>query len=208
MTAVKAIIIDYDAGNVRSVQRACTEVGISATITSDPELVRRADRVIFPGVGSAESAVDTLDKRGLSSALKDFYATGKPLLGICLGCQILLEYTEEGNRDCLGLISGEVLRFEPEDSDLKVPHIGWNQVTQVGNHPMLKNVSEGDEFYFVHSFYCRPTTKSDRLGYTDYGAEFCSILGRENLFATQFHLEKSGSKGLAILSEFKHWSAD
>ena len=128
MTAVEAIIIDYDAGNVRSVQRACTEVGISATITADPELVRRADRVIFPGVGSAESAVDTLDKRGLSAALKDFYATGKPLLGICLGCQILLEYTEEGNRDCLGLINDEVLRFEPEDHDLKVPHIGWNQV--------------------------------------------------------------------------------
>ena len=208
MTSVKAIIIDYDAGNVRSVQRACTEVGISATITADPELVRRADRLIFPGVGSAESAVDTLDKRGLSSALKDFYATGKPLLGICLGCQILLEYTEEGNRDCLGLINGEVLRFEPEDTDLKVPHIGWNQVTEVGSHPMLKNVSEGDEFYFVHSYYCRPTRKSDCLGNTDYGAEFCSILGRENLFATQFHLEKSGAKGLAILSEFKHWSAD
>jgi glutamine amidotransferase len=140
--------------------------------------------------------------------LKDFYATGKPLLGICLGCQILLEYTEEGNRDCLGLINGEVLRFEPEDHELKVPHIGWNQVTEVGSHPMLKNVSEGDEFYFVHSYYCRPTTKSDHLGYTDYGTEFCSILGRENLFATQFHLEKSGAKGLAILSEFKHWSAD
>jgi len=208
VTSVEAIIIDYDAGNVRSVQRACTKVGISATITADPELVRRADRVIFPGVGSAESAVDTLDKRGLSAALKDFYATGKPLLGICLGCQILLEYTEEGNRDCLGLINGEVLRFEPEDHELKVPHIGWNQVTEVGSHPMLKNVSEGDEFYFVHSYYCRPTTKSDRLGNTDYGAEFCSILGRENLFATQFHLEKSGAKGLAILGEFKHWSAD
>lgn len=208
MTAVEAIIIDYEAGNVRSVQRACAEVGISATITADPELVRRADRVIFPGVGSAESAVDTLDKKGLSAALKDFYATGKPLLGICLGCQILLEYTQEGSRDCLGLINGEVLRFEPDDPDLKVPHIGWNQVKEVGGHPMLKNVSEGDEFYFVHSYYCRPTVSSDRLGYTDYGTEFCSILGRENLFATQFHLEKSGAKGLAILSEFKHWSAD
>ena len=201
-------IVNYNAGNIRSVQNALIRLGYESIITDDAKELLKADKVIFPGVGSAESAVDTLDKRGLSSALKDFYATGKPLLGICLGCQILLEYTEEGNRDCLGLISGEVLRFEPEDTDLKVPHIGWNQVTELGSHPMLKNVSEGDEFYFVHSYYCRPTTKSDRLGNTDYGAEFCSILGRENLFATQFHLEKSGAKGLAILSEFKHWSAD
>lgn len=208
MTSVEAIIIDYDAGNVRSVQRACAEVGISATITADPELVRRADRVIFPGVGSAESAVDTLNERGLAEALRDFHATGKPLLGICLGCQILLEYTEEGKRDCLGLLGGEVLRFEPDSADIKVPHIGWNEVTEVGSHPMLKNVSEGDEFYFVHSFYCKPSSQSDCLGITDHGIEFCSILGRGNLFATQFHLEKSGAKGLAILSEFKHWSAD
>jgi len=208
VTSVEAIIIDYDAGNVRSVQRACAEVGISATITADPELVRRADRVIFPGVGSAESAVDTLNERGLAEALRDFHATGKPLLGICLGCQILLEYTEEGKRDCLGLLGGEVLRFEPDSADIKVPHIGWNEVTEVGSHPMLKNVSEGDEFYFVHSFYCKPSSQSDCLGITDHGIEFCSILGRGNLFATQFHLEKSGAKGLAILSEFKHWSAD
>jgi len=208
VTSVEAIIIDYDAGNVRSVQRACAEVGINAAITADPDLVRTADRVIFPGVGSAESAVDTLKQRGLDEALKDFHATGKPLLGICLGCQILLEYTEEGRRDCLGLLGGEVLRFETGNSEFKVPHIGWNQVTEVGRHPMLKQVKNGDEFYFVHSYYCRPTTKSDCLGRTDHGIEFCSILGRDNLFATQFHLEKSGAKGLAILSEFKHWSAD
>jgi glutamine amidotransferase len=205
---VEAIIIDYDAGNVRSVQRACAEVGITATITADPEVVRRAGRVIFPGVGSAESAVDTLHERGLDEALKDFHASGKPLLGICLGCQILLEYTEEGERDCLGLLGGEVLRFDPSDASIKVPHIGWNQVTGVGDHPMLKNVREGDEFYFVHSYYCRPTTQSDCLGRTEHGIEYCSILGRDNLFATQFHLEKSGEKGLSILSEFKHWAAN
>jgi len=208
VTAIEAIIIDYDAGNVRSVQRACAEVGISASITSDPELVRTADRVIFPGVGSAESAVDTLKERGLDEALKAFQATGKPLLGICLGCQILLEYTEEGRRDCLGLLDGEVLRFEPGSPEIKVPHIGWNQVNEVGNHPMLKHVKNGDEFYFVHSYYCNPGSKSDCLGRTDHGIEFCSIIGKDNMFATQFHLEKSGVKGLSILSEFKHWSAD
>ena len=160
MTSVEAIIIDYDAGNVRSVQRACAEVGITATITADPELVRAADRVIFPGVGSAESAVDTLEERGLAEALREFYAKGNPLLGICLGCQILLEYTEEGNRQCLGLLEGEVVRFEPKNSDIKVPHIGWNQVNNLGTHPMLKNVSEGDEFYFVHSYYCKPSVEN------------------------------------------------
>ena len=202
MTSVEAIIIDYDAGNVRSVQRACAEVGISATITADPELVRRADRVIFPGVGSAESAVDTLDKRGLSSALKDFYATGKPLLGICLGCQILLEYTEEGNRDCLGLISGEVLRFEPEDTDLKVPHIGWNQINIVKDSKIFKDIENNSHMYFVHSYEFLPEDKNVISATTDYSSNIVCSVEKENIFGTQFHPEKSDKIGLKIINNF------
>ena len=123
------VIVDYDAGNVRSVQRACQYVGMDAEISADPAVVAAADQLIFPGVGSAESAVDTLCDRGLDEAIKSFYATGKPLLGICLGLQIVLEHTEEGDKTCLGLVEGASERFEFSDRSLKVPHIGWNELT-------------------------------------------------------------------------------
>ena len=201
------LIVDYDAGNVRSVQRACAHVGLEAEISADPDEVRHADRVIFPGVGSAASAVDTLRDRGLDEALQEFHASGKPLLGICLGLQIVLEHTEEGNKDCLGLIPGAVERFEFTDRAIKVPHIGWNEVKLTGEHPMLREISSGDEFYFVHSYYAKPANLADCLGTTDYGDQsFCSVIGRDNLFATQFHLEKSGRLGLRLLSAFKGWS--
>ncbi len=200
------VIVDYDAGNVRSVQRACSHVGLDATITSDPEQVLAADKVIFPGVGSAASAVGTLRERGLDEALKAFYAKGNPLLGICLGLQIALEHTQEGNEQCLGLIEGACLRFDPKDKLMKVPHIGWNQVTLVADHPLLKQVQSGDEFYFVHSYYACPGNPAEVFGTTDYGGvEFASAIGKDNFFATQFHLEKSGEFGLKLLSEFVTW---
>lgn len=202
------VIVDYDAGNLRSVQRACARVGIDATISADPEAVVRADRVIFPGVGSAESAVDTLRARGLDQALTTVYRSGRPLLGICLGSQIVLDFTEEGRRDCLGLVPGICRRFDFADRSLKVPHIGWNAVEIVQPHPMLDNVDSGDEFYFVHSYYAVPQSDTRVFGLTRYGVEFCSMLGQDNLFATQFHLEKSGRLGLAILERFKDWSGD
>lgn len=202
------VIVDYDAGNVRSVQRACQHVGMEAEISADPEVVRAADKVIFPGVGSAESAVDTLHKRGLDEALCDFFASGKPLLGICLGLQIVLEHTEEGNRDCLGLVEGACERFDFSDRSLKVPHIGWNEVSFSHDHPMLSNNLDGDEFYFVHSYYARPLKEEHVFGRTQYGDNnFCSMIGKDNLFATQFHLEKSGELGLKLLAAFKCWSA-
>ena len=202
------IIVDYDAGNVRSVQRACEHVGMEAEISADPEVVVKADKVIFPGVGSAESAVDTLRERGLDEALIDFFATGKPMLGICLGLQIALEFTEEGDKECLGLVQGACERFEFQDSAIKVPHIGWNELTIESEHPMLNRISTGDEFYFVHSYYAKPRDSAHILGTSDYGDQkFCAIIGRDNLFATQFHLEKSGQSGLRLLSEFKGWSA-
>ena len=202
------VIVDYDAGNVRSVQRACQYVGMDAVISADPEVVATADKLIFPGVGSAESAVDTLRDRGLDEAIKSFYATGKPLLGICLGLQIALEYTEEGKKTCLGIVEGASERFEFIDGSIKVPHIGWNGLTINRPHPMLESIQSGDEFYFVHSYYARPVDSNNVVGTTDYGDKtFCSVVARENLFATQFHLEKSGELGLKLLGAFKHWDA-
>ena len=200
------IIVDYEAGNLRSVQRACAEVGITADISADPHEVANADKVIFPGVGSAASAVDTLRIRGLDEALKEFYQSGKPLLGICLGAQIALEFTEEDKRNCLGLVAGVCKRFDFADRKLKVPHMGWNDVHIEQPHPLLKKTQNGDEFYFVHSYYVVPTDKKNIYGVTEYGMTFCSILGKENLFATQFHLEKSGRLGLNILGEFAGWN--
>ncbi|MBT4160590.1 MAG: imidazole glycerol phosphate synthase subunit HisH [Gammaproteobacteria bacterium] len=202
------VIVDYDAGNVRSVQRACEHVGMVAEISADPDIVARADRLIFPGVGSAESAVDTLRSRGLDEAIKTFYQTGKPLLGICLGLQILLEHTEEGDKDCLGLVEGACERFEFADRSVKVPHIGWNEVEFDSAHPIVNAMQSGDEFYFVHSFYAKPFNDNNILGRTEYGGQtFCSVVGHENLFATQFHLEKSGELGLRMLKAFSEWTA-
>jgi len=201
------VIVDYDAGNVRSVQRACQHVGMDAEISADPEVVLAADKLIFPGVGSAVSAVDTLKARGLDEAITAFYQSGKPLLGICLGLQIVLEHTEEGNKDCLGLVEGACERFDFADRSLKVPHIGWNEINIERIHPMLSDLESGDEFYFVHSYYARPLREENILGTTDYGDKtFCSIIGKDNLFATQFHLEKSGELGLKLLAAFKCWS--
>ena len=201
------VIVDYDAGNVRSVQRACERVGMKADITSDPDIVANADRLIFPGVGSAVSAVDTLVARGLDGAIKTFYETGRPLLGICLGLQILLEHTEEGNRTCLGLVEGACERFEFNDNSFKVPHIGWNEVDFKGAHPVASVASSGDEFYFVHSYFALVLNEEYVLGQTTYGERiFCSVIAKENLFATQFHLEKSGRLGLKMLAAFAEWS--
>ena len=201
------IIVDYDAGNVRSVQRACEYVGMKAEISADPDVVANADRVIFPGVGSAVSAVDTLRDRGLEEALHAFYQSGRPLLGICLGLQILLQHTEEGDKPCLGMVEGACERFDFADRSFKVPHIGWNEVAFTREHPMLSQLESGDEFYFVHSYYAKPRHEENNLGTTTYGDRtFCSVIGKDNLFATQFHLEKSGRLGLKLLEAFKNWS--
>ena len=201
------IIVDYDAGNVRSVQRACEYVGMKAEISADPDVVARADRVIFPGVGSAASAVDTLRDRGLDEALHTFHKSGRPLLGICLGLQILLQHTEEGDKPCLGMVEGACERFDFTDRSFKVSHIGWNEVAFTREHPMLSQLKSGDEFYFVHSYYAKPRHEENNLGTTTYGDRtFCSVIGKENLFATQFHLEKSGKLGLKLLEAFKNWS--
>ena len=200
-----AVIVDYQAGNLRSVQRACEKIGLAARISSSPEELLAADRVIFPGVGTAASAVDTLHRTGLGEALVSVFEQGRPILGICLGAQIVLDSTEEGDRPCLGLLPGTCRLFRPSSRTLKVPHIGWNQVRKTASHPLLVDTEDGDEFYFVHSYYCEPARTADVYGVTDYGVDFCSVLGRKNLFATQFHLEKSGETGLRVLRRFADW---
>lgn len=199
------VIIDYDAGNLRSVQRACAEVGLDAAITADPSRVVHADRVIFPGVGAAGSAMKSLKANKLDEALLHVVAEGVPVLGICLGLQISLEFSEEDQTRTLGLIEGQVRRFDFADPSLKVPHMGWNEVRKVKPHPLLAKLQPGDEFYFVHSFYPDPAERSQVFAETDYERTFVSALGHNNYFGTQFHPEKSGRVGLELLSCFASW---
>jgi imidazole glycerol-phosphate synthase subunit HisH len=199
------VIIDYDAGNLRSVQRACAEVGLAARISNDPAAVRRADRVIFPGVGAAGSAMRSLRLAGLDRALLDVYGAGVPILGICLGMQISLDHSEENDTPTLGLIEGRVVRFRLDDPRLKIPHMGWNEVRVVRPHPVLARVSSGDEFYFVHAYFPEPANVSDVHAEATYERTFCCALGRRNYFGTQFHPEKSGRVGLELLSAFAAW---
>ena len=155
-----AVIGDYDAGNLRSVQRACAEVGIKATISNKPTVLRKADRIIFPGVGAAGPAMRSIRETGIDVALKEAFSAGTPILGICLGLQISLDYSEENEARTLGFIPGRVVRFRMEDPALKVPHMGWNEVNCVRPHPLLASVDQSIEFYFVHSFY--PELEDDR----------------------------------------------
>ncbi|HEX7035913.1 MAG TPA: imidazole glycerol phosphate synthase subunit HisH [Pseudomonadales bacterium] len=200
------VIIDYDAGNLRSVQRACREVGLDAEITADPDRVRRAGRIIFPGVGAAGSAMRSLRARGLDEALKEAVRGGTPMLGICLGMQISLTHSEENDQPTLDLIPGEVRRFRFERRDLKVPHMGWNEVRVVKPHPLLAGLRPGDECYFVHAYYPDPARPEDVYAVTDYEIEFACAIGRDNFFGMQCHPEKSGRVGLDILARFAGWS--
>ncbi len=198
-------IIDYDAGNIRSVQRACSEIGVRPFATNDPANVVSAERIIFPGVGAAPSAMEYMRRTGLDMALRQAFEIGIPVLGICLGAQITLDSSEEGNQTCLGLIPGTTLRFKLREKLLKSPHMGWNEVKVVQPHPLLDSIKERDEFYFVHSFYPQPAEEDNIYAVTDYGNVFCSALGYRNLFATQFHPEKSGRLGLELLERFTKW---
>jgi glutamine amidotransferase len=198
-------IIDYNAGNIRSVQRACAEVGIESVTTREPARVKKAAKIIFPGVGAAPSAMEYLAQTGLDRALMESFRAGTPILGICLGAQIVLESSEEGPQECLGLVPGKTVRFRLRDPMLKIPHMGWNEVRPVRPHPLLEGLRPGDEFYFVHSFYPQPAREENIFAVTDYGGDFCSALGYKNLFATQFHPEKSGRLGLEMLERFTRW---
>ncbi len=205
--SVVTVIVDYDAGNLHSVRRACHEVGLEAAICGDPDQIRRADRVVFPGVGAAGSAMRSMLARGLNEALREVIAAGRPVLGICLGLQISLAYSEENDTQTLGLIPGQVRRFSFSDPTLKVPHMGWNEVVPIPErpHPVLADIEPGDEFYFVHGYYPEPSDEQYVLAHTVYERRFASAIGHENYVGTQFHPEKSGRVGLRLISNFAGW---
>ena len=200
-------IIDYEAGNLTSVARALTHLGYKNEITSTAETILSAERIIFPGVGAAKATMQTLQKRGLNQVLADFFRTGKPMLGICIGIQILFEHSEEEDAECLNLLPGCVKKYPATDTEtqtetLKVPQIGWNEVYQTKPHAIFEGVPNPAHFYFVNSYYPEPETGDIVIGKTKYGLEFCSAIAHDNLIATQFHLEKSGRVGLKMLNNF------
>jgi glutamine amidotransferase len=217
-------VVDYGMGNLRSVAQAVAHVAresssaageIAVVVTSDPEVVVAAERVVLPGQGAMPDCMRELRTSGLEAAVREAAAT-KPLLGVCIGMQMLLERSEEGDTPGgtpgLGLIAGEVVRFrldgrlQEDGSRFKVPQMGWNEVLQAREHPLWRGIPDRAWFYFVHSYCARPAERSHSAGETDYGGRFTSALARDNIFATQFHPEKSAAHGLALYRNFLHWN--
>jgi glutamine amidotransferase len=198
------VIIDYQAGNLTSVVRSVKALGVAGEVTQDPAVVARASRIIFPGVGAAGKAMAILRDLKLDLTLRRAFDHGIPILGICLGAQIVLDYSEENDTPCLGLLPGRTRALTPQPG-LKIPHMGWNRVRFLRRHAVFQGLPEDAEYYFVHSYYPAPTQESMVLGVTEHGQEFPSAVGRRNLVATQFHPEKSGRFGLKILENFLAW---
>ncbi|MCB2019268.1 MAG: imidazole glycerol phosphate synthase subunit HisH [Rhizobacter sp.] len=211
-------VVDYGMGNLRSVSQAVLHVaagtGLEVVVTSQPDAVRAAERVVLPGQGAMPDCMRELRDSGLLGAVLEAAAT-KPLMGVCVGMQMLFDRSAEGPTPGLALIGGEVLRFElegrlqPDGSRYKVPQMGWNRVVQTAHgrepHPLWVGVPDGAWFYFVHSYYARPSDARHSVGETDYGARFTSAVARDNIFATQFHPEKSAAHGLQLYRNFLHW---
>lgn len=195
-------IVDYGAGNVRSVQKAFEHLGYQAKITSEPSIIKSAPALIFPGQGASPPAMRALADRKLVEVIQDSILGGKPFFGVCLGLQLLMDISEEGPVDCLGILRGTVRRL-PEN--LKVPHMGWNSVSLSRTHPVFHDIPENSYFYFVHSYYALPEDQSVVLGSSNYGVEFCSIAAEKTLIATQFHPEKSGNVGLKLYDNFMRY---
>jgi glutamine amidotransferase len=203
------VIVDYNAGNLTSVQLALRAVGVEAVISRDPAVIRDAERLIFPGVGAAGSAMEGIRDLGLEQTLIDFTRTARPFFGICIGCQVILGSSEEdGGTACLGILPGRVKAFKPAPG-VKIPHMGWNQVAFSRKHPVLQGVPDGSHFYFVHGYYPELDDPSSALGTTDYaGVTFPSLYARGNIVACQFHAEKSGPAGLRLLKNFCEWNGN
>jgi glutamine amidotransferase len=198
---VETVIIDYGMGNLRSVEKALEAVGGVPLISGDPETVRNADRLILPGVGAFGDAMENLKQRELDNAIRRAVKEGKPLLGLCLGLQLLFTRSEEfGIHEGLDLIPGSVLKID--EPGLRVPHVGWNQIEGEKPNPLLEGVPEGSYFYFVHSFYVQPDNPEDVLRRTTYGQSFCSIACRDKVWGAQFHPEKSQEVGKQLLRNF------
>ena len=200
MSGVKLVIVDYGAGNLRSVARAVAHVGGQPLITANPRDVAAAEALIVPGVGAAADTMRNLRRHRLVEPIIEYIASGRPFLGVCMGQQALFDVSEEGGEHpCLGVLPGRVVRLP---AGIKVPHMGWNQVRVVRPHPIFEGVADGSYFYFVHSYYPRPEDPSIVVGETEYGVTFPSVVARDNVVATQFHPEKSGEMGLRMYQNF------
>lgn len=200
-------IIDYNAGNITSVGRALKSLNIEYILSKNPADLENCDKVIFPGVGDAAYAMNELKKSGYDNFLKNWNSANKPILGICLGSQIIFDWSEEGGTNCLGLVKGKIRHFYSIDSSLektglKVPHMGWNNLTLKGDCPILKGVPENSDFYFVHSYAICPDDEKVIKATADYGIKVPAVIQSGNVFACQFHPEKSGEPGLKILKNF------
>ncbi len=209
----KIVVVDYGMGNLRSVAQALHAVApekdilVSGTVSD----LKEAERIVLPGQGAMPDCMASLEKSGLKDALLDA-ARKKPVFGVCVGEQMLFDWSEEGDTRCLGLLPGKVVRFrlddrlQPDGSRLKVPQMGWNQVKQVNPHPLWQGIADNSFFYFVHSFHVVPSRPEQMVGETEYGIPFCSAVAHENIFATQFHPEKSADVGLQLYRNFIHWN--
>lgn len=206
-------VVDYGMGNLRSVSKAIEHVApaLSVVVTSDPEVIAAAGRVVFPGQGAARDCMREIDARGLRQAIVDA-ARSKPFLGICMGMQVLFEHSEEGDTACLGILPGTVRRFPHEamhdeaGDKLKVPHMGWNNVHQAIPHPLWAGIEEGARFYFVHSYFVQPDRPDAIAGFSHYPFPFSCAVATANIFAVQFHPEKSQNDGLMLLGNFVTWN--
>lgn len=194
-------IIDYDAGNLRSVETAMLHLKADFVVSRNPSILEDTEKLIFPGVGEAGTAMKSLHALGLADFLADYGKSGRNILGICLGAQIVLEGSDETDSPCLGFVEGRAHRF-PSEEGLKVPHMGWNSVSFEGPSSLFEGIPEGASFYFVHSYYPAPARREQWLTTTEYGRIFCSSFQSENLHAVQFHPEKSGKWGLRLLDNF------
>ena len=196
-------IADYNAGNIRSVQKALEKFDARAEITSSPQRIAEADALVVPGQGACDSSMRHLRERRLIEPIREFIQGGKPFLGVCLGLQLLLDSSEEGEEPCLGIVPGTCRRL-PDGR--KIPHMGWNQVAFAKRHPIFDGVRDNSHFYFVHSYYADPEDKTLIAGTTDYGVQFCSAAAWDSVAAVQFHPEKSGATGLRIYQNFINYT--
>lgn len=204
MTIDPLVVLDYGAGNLRSVEKAFVHLGHPPLISSDPATALAARALVLPGVGAAGQIMASLKRLELDDAIRAYISSGRPFLGVCMGMQVLMDWSDEdGGQQCLGVFRGSVRRLPV---GLKVPHMGWNSVHQVAPHPMWRGIPDESFFYFVHSYAVCPDDEAARAGLTEYGILFPSALARDNVFGTQFHPEKSGARGLRVYQNFIEWA--
>jgi glutamine amidotransferase len=207
----KVALLDYGMGNLHSAGKALASVGADVSITRDPNVIKAADKILFPGVGAMRDCMAEMQSTGISDAVKDA-VFNKPVMAICVGMQALFQHSEEnGGVDCLGVLGGTVKRFQDSwvDNDsqpIKIPHMGWNTISGMDlAHPLWQGIEDNTHFYFVHSYYCEPSDTNIVAATCDYGVKFCASVIQDNLFATQFHPEKSHTAGLQVLKNFVTW---